>query len=227
MQRQKRELRQRAIEALSQKTPAQTKVRWSSLTREERRREASRQRYHASFRENPEAIRQRRQQYRKAHAEEINRNQREYRKANAAELNAKRREYRRERAQVATRRGPQLRNLQVERSAEPLSSLVSTPLTPEASARSWLASREKSGPGISAEQSAQVWKAHSQRQPTGPTAEEAAPDWLAHSEGRASQERDHAPAKDSSRDPHPGTTGEADDDDQRKIDRRRDYDLEL
>lgn len=226
VQQQKRELRQRAIEALSHERSGQTRVRWASLTRDERnairrqqyrarrevekqdperearRREASRQRYHASFRENPEATRQRRRQYRKAHAVEINRNQREYRKANAAEINSKRREYRRERAQKAL-------------------------LTPEDSARTWLVSRDKSGPGISAGQSAQAWKTHSQRQPTGPTAEEAARDWLAHREGRDSHERGHTPGKESSRDPRPGTTRDAEDDDERKIDRRRDHDLEL
>ncbi|HEV2269882.1 MAG TPA: MobA/MobL family protein [Steroidobacteraceae bacterium] len=255
--RQKRELRQRAIEALSQEKSGQTRVHWSSLTREERnairrrqysarrqiekrdpegearRREASRQRYHASFRENPEATRQRRWQYRKAHAEEINRKQREYRRANAAEINAKRREYRRERAPEADRKGAalanggsQFRNLQAERRAEPSPSPVDAPHTPADAARSWLTYREKGEPGVSAEQSAHTWKTHRERQPTGPTAEEAARDWLAHAEGHTSQERDHAPAKESAREPQPGTSREADDD-ERKIDRRRDYDLEL
>lgn len=170
-------------------------------------------------------MRERRRRYREAHAEEINRKQRGYRQANAADINAKRREYRRDRGQQTRPREPGLRNLQAERSAVPSSFPVSVPLTPADSARSWLASRERSGPGISAEQSAQAWKTHGQRQPAGPTAEEAARDWLARDEGRDSRERDHG-AREPFRDPLARTTPEADDDDQRNVDRRRDYDLE-
>ncbi|MGH8295017.1 MAG: MobA/MobL family protein [Steroidobacteraceae bacterium] len=226
VQRQKRELRQRAVEDLGRKQAGPTQARRASLTREERnamrrqqyrarrelekqdpageagRRERARQQYHASFRKNPQEMRQRRRLYRQTHTEAINRNQRAYRKAHAEERNRKRRE---------RREAP-----------------VRAPLTPEESARSWQTHQVRRGPQRSAEQSAQAWKTSGERQSAAPTAQEAARNWLAHRAGPKGPEAGRAPARESSRDPEPAAARPADeDDDERKIDRPRDHDLEL
>jgi hypothetical protein len=235
VQRQKRELRDRAIEDRERDRSGEAKRRWGSLTREERnairrqqylarrevekrdpeaearRRRRSRENYHKSFRENPEAIRERRRQYRKTHAAEINRNQRRYRKENAAELNRKRRENRR---------------LQAERSAEISTSRARTSPTPEDSARNWQARRQMAGPEKTAEQSAEAWKARSQQQRSGPTAEEAARNWLARQQGRGLPEAERA-ADERSGALQPEAARETDDEDVRKPIRRRDHDLEF
>ncbi|HEV2444167.1 MAG TPA: MobA/MobL family protein [Steroidobacteraceae bacterium] len=234
VQRQKRELRERAIEDLERRKSGEKKARWASLTREERnalrrqqyrarrerekqdpdaearRREASRQRYHAGFRDNPEAVRQRRRRYRNTHAEEMNRKQREYRKAHAEELNRRRREHR-----------------QAERSAELAPSPVRALVAPADSARTWRAHREGKGEERTAEQSAAAWKSNDARQPGGPTAEEAARSWLARRRGRGSLERDPNADEPSSRSSQSGTAREVDDDDARNVGRRRDHDFDF
>ncbi|HXS23850.1 MAG TPA: hypothetical protein VN719_06460, partial [Gemmatimonadales bacterium] len=236
VQRQKRELRDRAVQDRESGRSSETGRRWGSLTREERnairrqqyrarrevekqdpeaearRRAASRQRYHKSFRDNPEAVRERRRQYRQRHVAEINSNQREYRKHNAAALNRKRREYRR---------------LQAERSAQTSSSRVHAPATPEDAARSWRARQEKAGPERSAEESAQAWASRGRQQPTGQTAEDAARNWLARRHGRDSAEAERTAAEPSPPIPQPGPDRETDDEHVRNPTHRRDHDLEF
>jgi hypothetical protein len=134
---------------------------------EERRREASRQRFHERMQKDPEGVRQARQQWRKERAEEVNRKQREYRSKHAAELDSRRREHRKSRAEPPHRAPSQLQtNTLKERTVtEPV---LSRPLsrTPEESARRWKAYRDTQGPRPTADQSARNWLAYRERQRT-------------------------------------------------------------
>ncbi|HXR89827.1 MAG TPA: MobA/MobL family protein [Steroidobacteraceae bacterium] len=160
LQKQKAELRERAIDDAKRREAQPEKVRWSALTREDRnkkrrekyqhrratekldapteakRREAARQRYYARMQRDPEAIREARRRWRSANAEKINRQQREYRQKRA------------ERSQ----------------SSSP---------SPEDSANRWKAAYGDNGaPGPSAEESARNWLAFHEREgladPTAP-----------------------------------------------------------
>lgn len=241
--RQKQELRERALQDLERTRSEPKRTRWASLTREERnalrreqyrrrreiektdpegedrRREVSRRRYHESFRRNPELIRERRREYRKAHAGEVNRNQREYRKACAEELNRRRRELRRAKAPQEGRNQQEDRPSRAQRPAAQASSSAPS-ATPQETARAWLSEQAGNGPQKTADRSATDWKAYRERGSSYPNPEDAARNWLASRDGRAGRDAAKSPAVESSQ--H-GPEDVDDDALQRK--RRREYDL--
>jgi len=148
VERQKRELKDRAIEDFKRRDAEPRRIRWNALTREERnahrreyykarriiekqdpvreaqRREAARLRERARFERNPELVREERRRWRQANAEKVNRDQREYRRAKAEERR-----------------------------------LARTFPSAEQSARNWQAYRSSHGEGPSAEASARQWAA--------------------------------------------------------------------
>jgi hypothetical protein len=224
LEKQKRELRERALDDFKRRDAKPKQVRWSSLTGEERnelrrtryqarreierqdavgearRREASRQRYHATRERNPEADRERRRQWRSNHADEVNRKQREYRRVHAEELNRTRREQRRELADDVTRRQTDYRQVHTEQSPS-----KSTSPTAEESVRNWKEYRKTHG--------------------TGPTAEESVRNWLAF---RESQKLSDSSQAVSARDPRQGIKSPSTEVDEvsRKSHRDLDHDLE-
>jgi hypothetical protein len=178
VERQKREIKARALEDLKRRDAQPKKTPWSALTRSERnelrrqqyearrvierqdpehearRREVGRQRYHATRAQNPDADRERRRQWRSEHLDEINRKQREYRKTHAEEVNSKRREYRRIHADDVNRKQQEYRRAAIQQTP-------SKPSPPTAldSARKWREQRQRQGPRPTPEESAQRWKA--------------------------------------------------------------------
>lgn len=233
--RQKQQLREQAIRDLQRGSGGPEKARWASLTRDERnalrreqyrarraierqdpeaearRREVSRQRYHESFRADPEAVRERRRRYRESHSEEINRNQREYRKTHSADLNRRRRKLRRSNSMEQNRTERDNRRTRAGRSTLQVTPAVPRSPTPEESARAWLADGER----------------HSMEK----TAERAAADWsLTHGGGnQAERAGADGPATDSSPQGGSGkeTSKDAEHDAVGQIKTRRDYDLEM
>jgi hypothetical protein len=183
LEKQKRELKERALDDFKRRDAQPKQIRWNSLNRAERnelrrtqyqarraierqdvvgearRREVRRQRYHATREQNPEADRERRRQWRTNNADEVNRKQREYRRTHAEELNRKRREHRREHAEDATRKQGEYRRVSTEQSAS-----KSTSPTAEESARNWKEYRKTHGPGPTAEESARNWLAYRESQ---------------------------------------------------------------
>jgi MobA/MobL family len=183
VQKQKTELKERALESANLRQESSKQARWGTLTREERnerrreryqsrraierqdsegeakRRAVKRQQYHSSRHQNPEATREAQRQWRRANAEEINRKQREYRKANAQELLSKRREYRASRAEKESLQKREYRLRRAEREK-------TQPATPtaEESAKRWHAYRESHGPGPTADESARNWLAYRELQ---------------------------------------------------------------
>jgi hypothetical protein len=242
---QKRQLQERGRGELARGGGEPGKVRWGSLTRAERnalrregyrarraleqqdpegearRREASRRRYHESFRRDPEAIRERRRQYRESHAQEINRKQREYRRGRSEELNRRRRELRR--LNSAEQR-PQRRDEGPMNPEPGPSPAVGTGPAPTAheSARAWLADRERHDPHRNAEQSAAQQRSPLDHGSPEPTPEESARAWLA---TRGNQPADGADRADTDSSRQKGPDQDADDDDDRR--RHRDHDLEI
>jgi hypothetical protein len=178
VEKQKRELKARALEDFKRRDAQPKKTPWSALTRSERnelrrqqyearrvierqdpehearRREVVRQRYHATRAQNPESIRESRRRWRSNHLDEVNRKQREYRKTHAEEVNSKRREYRRIHADEVNRKQQEYRRAATQQT-EPKPS----PPTALDSARKWLENRQRRGPRPTAEESAQRWKA--------------------------------------------------------------------
>jgi len=157
LERQKGQLRERAIQEFKERESQPKRVRWGALTRAERnehrraryqvrralekqdpvreaqRRESARVRERARREANPEAVRETQRRWRKAHVDEVNRNQREYRHA---------------------RRLGQL----------------SQPSAPTAaqSAKNWKTYRNRHAPGPTAEESARGWlKLRETRAPPG------------------------------------------------------------
>ena len=112
VEKQKRELKDRAIEDFKRRDAEPKRIRWNALTRAERnahrreyykarraiekqdpvreaqRREAARLSARARFERNPELVRETHRRWRQANAEKVNRNQREYRRAKAEERRA-------------------------------------------------------------------------------------------------------------------------------------------
>jgi hypothetical protein len=168
LERQKGELRQRAIQEFKEREAQPKRVRWGALTRAERnehrraryqvrralekqdsvreaqRRESARVRERARWQANPEAVREARRRWREAHADEVNRKQREYRHARRA-------------------------------------AALSQPsaVTAAQSARNWKTYRNRHAPGPTAEESARGWlKLRETRVPPGasaPAASRASP----------------------------------------------------
>jgi len=193
LEKQKAELKERAREDFKRREAQPKQIRWSALTRDERnelrraryearrvierqdlaaearRREAARQKYHETRKENPEADREQRRQWRSNNADEVNRKQREYRRTHAEELNRKRREYRRNNAEEVNRKQREYRQAAIQQcpsnSASP---------TAEESARKWREYRQSHGPGPTAEESAANWKAFSESQKLPDTSRSAA-----------------------------------------------------
>jgi hypothetical protein len=146
VERQKRDIRERALEDLRRREAEPKRIRWNALTLAERnahrreryearraieredpvfeakRREAARLRERARIERNPAAIREKHREWRKARADEVNRKQREYRRARA--------------------------EASLSKSSSP---------TAEQSARNWKAYRENHASGPTAEQSARGW----------------------------------------------------------------------
>lgn len=146
VERQRREIKERALGDLRRREAQPQRIRWNALTRTERnahrreryqarraaeredplfearRRESARLRERARIQRDPAANRQKRREWRKAHADEVNRKQREYRRARAAASASK--------------------------SSSP---------TAEQSARNWKAYRESHAAGPTAEESARGW----------------------------------------------------------------------
>jgi hypothetical protein len=219
LERQKRELKERAHTDIERREAQPRQTRWSLLTREqrnelrreryearralerqdvkaeERRREISRQKYHESRQRNPETLREQRRQWRRTHADEVNRKQREYRRANAEELNLKRREARKLYVNDASRKQPEQQHTAAEQN-QPKSSAT----TALDAAKNWAAYRQQQGPGITAKESAKNWaalresrKTHGpdhQKPPTPPTRDQGA-------------ERTVADTDEPAREPHP------------------------
>jgi hypothetical protein len=225
IEKQKRELKARALEDFKRRDAQPKKTPWSALTRSERnelrrqqyearrvierqnpeyearRREVGRQRYHAAQAQNPEPTRERRRQWRSENRDEINRKQREYRKTHAEEVNSKRREYRKAHADEVNRKQREYR-LAATQQAQP------EPATPTAldSARRWLEYRQRQGPGPTAEESAQRWKAFRESQKLAEASQSTA-----------------APARDQGAERAPGTA----DDPGHNSRPAHDHDLEL
>ena len=243
--RQERHLRERALGKLEHGGGERAKVRWGSLTRAERnalrreryrarraleqrdpekeahRREASRRRYHESFRRDPETIRERRRQYRKSHAEEINRKQREYRKGRSQELNRRRRELRRLHSAQQDRQPRDERRARPEPALSPAARTGPSP-TADESARAWLADRERRDPETSVERSAAQWRSSRDHDSPESTSEDSARAWLAARDDPPQREADR-PDTDSSRPRGPDKDEDGEDDRRR----RRDHDLEI
>jgi len=178
IEKQKRDLKDRALEDFKRRDAQPKKIPWSALTRSERnelrrqqyearrvierqdpehearRREVGRQSYYASRARDPDAYRQRKRQWRSEHSDEINRKQREYRKTHAEELNRKRREYRKTHAHEVNSK--QRENQLTATPQAP--SKTSTPTALE-SARKWKEYRQRQGPSPTAEESARRWRA--------------------------------------------------------------------
>jgi len=184
VERQRKELRERALADFKRRDSQPKKTRWAALTKEERnalrrekyearrvverqdpvaeerRRELSRQREREYRAKDPERARQRSREWRSGHRDEFNRNQREYRESHADELNRKRREYRHANAEEVNRKQREYRaDIKVEREA----SKSNTPTAME-SAKNWLEYRESHGPGPTAEESARNWLAYREKQ---------------------------------------------------------------
>lgn len=177
VERQRQQLKARAIEDFKRKDAQPKRLLWRELTkprqneirrqqyaarrvierqdpaREARRRELARQQFKESYAKDPERYRQQRRNYRAEHAAEINRNQREYRKTHSVELNQKRREYRRSRAAEENRKQ---RHYRQGRSQERDQSKTPTALE---SAQAWLEYRQSRCPEPTAEDSARAWLA--------------------------------------------------------------------
>jgi hypothetical protein len=193
VQRQRAEIKQRALENLKRQQEGAKSSRWGTLSREERnekrreqyrsrraiekqdaggeakRRAAKLARYHDRMKQDPEATREARRQWRRDHSEEINQKQREYRKANAQELALKRREYRRSRAEIERLQQREYRQKRTERGK--LQSREN---------RQRGAEREKVPPvSPTAEESARRWKEYREKHGPGPTAEDSARAWMA------------------------------------------------
>ena len=178
IEKQKRELKDRALEEFKRRDAQPKKTPWSALTRSERnelrrqqyqarraierqdpehearRREVARQKYHASRAQNPDAEREYRRQWRSVNQDEINRKQREYRTTHAEEVNRKKREYRKAHADEVNRKQREYRQARTPE----VRSKSSTPTALE-SAKKWLEYRQRQGPGPTAEESARRWKA--------------------------------------------------------------------
>ncbi len=189
VEKQKRALKDRALEDFKLRDAQPKQIPWSALTRPERnelrrqqyqarraierqdpasearRREVARQRYHASRAQNPDADREYRRQWRSENQDEINRKQREYRRTHAEEVNRKKREYRKTHAEQVNRKQPEHRRAAIEQTL----SKSSTPTALD-SARKWQEYRKTHGPGPTAEESARNWKAlrESQKHPEPP-----------------------------------------------------------
>jgi hypothetical protein len=243
-EKQKRELKERALDDFKRRDAQPKQIRWSSLTREERnqlrrtryearraierqdpvrearRREAVRQRYDATRRQNPEPDRERLRQWRRNHSNEVNRKQREYRRAHAEELNRKRQEHRSEHADDVNRKqGEYRRRVQIEQSAS-----KSTSPTAEDSAGQWKEYRKNQGTEPTAEDSARKWKEYRKNQGIGPTAEESARNWAAF---RESQRLSDSSQPTSARDPRQGIKSYSTDVDEAGRKPRRDLDHDL
>jgi hypothetical protein len=214
IQRQRAEIKQRALEELKPQREGAKQPRWGALTREERnqkrreqyrsrraiekqdiageakRRAAKLRQHHDRMKHNPEAFREARRQWRRDHAEEINRKQREYRKANARELALKRREYRRGRAEIESLKQREYRQRRAEREKAP-----STSPTAQESARLWNEYREKQGPGPTAEDSARAWKAFREQQERGDTSKDTPARDYGEKQSSASNDEDEADRK--------------------------------
>lgn len=225
VQKQKAQLKERALGELKRREARPDRLRWGALTREERnekrreryrmrrevqkkdaageakRREAARAQYRARMQTDPEAVRAARRQWRKEHAGQVNRNQREYRKTNALELAQKRREYRKRLALQDSRK----QRAYSQKVTEP-SALKSPSATAEESARRWRANLEAYGPGITAEQAARNWLARHEREGLSDPQQSTTP----HAYG----EKSAVPSTD-------------DEDDDRKRRQRHDYNFEL
>jgi hypothetical protein len=244
LEKQKRELKERALDDFKRRDAQPKQTRWGSLNREERnelrrtqyvarraierqdpvaearRREAARQSYHAMRERNPEADRERRRQWRRNNADEVNRKQREYRKANAEEVNRKRREHRREHADDATRKQGEYQRVDIAQSVS-----KSTSPTAEDSARNWKEYRKSQGPAPTAEDSVKAWKEYRKTHGPGPTAEDSARNWAAF---RESQKSSDSSQPTTARDPKQTTKSLSTDLEEvsRKSHRDLDHDLE-
>ena len=244
IEKQKRELKERALDDFKRRDAQPKQIRWNSLNRAERnelrrtqyearraierqdpvaearRREAARQSYHATRERNPEADRERRRQWRRNNANEVNRKQREYRKTHAEEVNRKRREHRREHANDATRKQGEYQRVDIAQSTS-----KSTSPTAEDSARKWKEYDKNRGTAPTAEDSARAWKEYSKSHGPGPTAEDSARNWAAF---RKSQELSDSSQPASARDPKQGIKSPSIEVDEasRKSHRDLDHDLE-
>jgi ribosomal protein S8E len=165
LERQKEQLKARAIQELKEREAQPKLIRWGALTRAERneyrraryqarramekqdpareaqRRESARLREQARRQANPEAVRQAQRRWRKAHADEVNRNQREYRAARRAATQSQ-----------------------------------SSSATAAQSARNWKTYRNRHAPGPTAEESARAWLSFRETQaPPGGSSAAASP----------------------------------------------------
>ena len=146
LEKQKAELKARAVEDFKRREAKPKLVRWNQLTRAERnehrreqyrlhralerqdpvreaqRREVLRQRARTRYQQNPEKVREAHRLWRRSHADEVNRNQREYRQARAERAKSK-----------------------------------SSSATAEQSASKWKAFRKNHSPGPTVEESARGW----------------------------------------------------------------------
>jgi hypothetical protein len=214
VERQRRQLKSRAIDDFKQKDAQPKRPSWTTLTksqrnevrrqqyaarreierqdpvREARRRELARQQFQKSYSKDPERYRQQRRTYRAEHAEEINRNQREYRRIHSNELNRIRREYRRSHAAEENRKQREYRQ-QTEQQRAPSKEPTPTALD---SAKAWLEYRQSQGPGPTAEDSARAWlAARNAQQFSDPAQTVPTPDHSPRSEPAASDDADERP----------------------------------
>jgi hypothetical protein len=193
VERQRKELRERALEDFKRRDSQPMKTRWIALTKEERnalrrekyearrvierqdpvaearRRQLARERGREWLAKNPERARQLRREWRSEHRDEVNRKQREYRKAHASELNAKRREHSHANADEANRKQREYRReVRLEREA-------SESHTSTATSQSRAAPAAPTQDGIRS--STENWREYRQTHGPGPTAEETVRNW--------------------------------------------------
>ena len=201
VERQKKDLRERALEDFKRHESQPSKTPWAALPKEERnalrreryearrvverqdseaearRRELSRERERAYRAKNPERVRERRREWRDEHRDEVNRNQREYRAARADELNLRRREKWHANADEANRRQREYRaSVKIEREAA--ASTGDSRLAGEESRRDMLERQRMHSSGPTAEESGRDWLEYRRSHTPGPTAEESGRDWL-------------------------------------------------
>jgi MobA/MobL family len=215
LEKQKGDLRERALDDFKRRDAQPKQIRWSSLNRAERndRRRQWRKNH-------TDEVNRKQREYRRTHAAELNRQRREHHREHADELNRKRREHRKDHADDATRKQSEYQRVSAERSAS-----KSTSPTAEESARNWKEYRKSQGAAPTAEDSARAWKEYRKTHGPGPTAEDSARNWAAF---RESQKLSDSSQPTSARDSEQGTKSPSIDLEEasRKSHRDLDHDLE-
>ena len=232
LQSQQAQLKARAREHFASQNVQPKRIRWSMLTREERkarrrelyaarraiekadpaleakRRAKRHAEYQALKQRNPEALREAARQWRRENPEAAKAISQRSWNAHREERNRQKREYRKIRAQELSqaRRESQSPAKESTSLTAKQSAEKPAPITAEESARRWALYRQTHGPGPTAEESARNWAAMRERQKLSGTSETQTPN---------TPERDRE------------TTSRDDEDTDRKRHRKHDHDFEM